>query len=209
MDQPIEVSEPLSPAQLAALTAKRAAQSDPKSNLLPQEFLTRYQQQFHDRLWMRGLLALGGVYLVGLMIYLVALAVFDFRAGGVEKQAKALSGSYTNAIQLKAKYEVLKDRQELKFAALDCWRATAELMPESLSLDSMNFSDGRKLMLAGTAPGDQIGAVIDFNSGMRKYSVNGQQLFDPGKGTPLATRMLNPNTASWNFTLELKRTEVQ
>jgi hypothetical protein len=39
----------------------------------------------------------------------------------------------------------LKTREELKFAALDCWKVTAELLPETLTLESFGFSDGRKL----------------------------------------------------------------
>ena len=31
--------------------------AEPRATLLPAEFSTRYQQQFYDRLWMRGLLA--------------------------------------------------------------------------------------------------------------------------------------------------------
>jgi hypothetical protein len=208
LDQRIEVAAPLSAPQLAGLTARRAAQSEPKSNLLPQEFLTRYQQQFVDRLWMRGLVAVGGIYIVGVLIYMVALTVFDFRTSAVEKQVKGLSTSYTNAVQLKARYEVLQDRQDLKFAALECWRVTAELMPDSLNLESLSFSQGKRLMLRGTAPADQMGAAIDFNSAMRKATVNNQPLFDAAKVGPPNLRVVQ-NTLNWDFTLELKRTETE
>ena len=62
LDEPIVIIAPLKPVELAALTAKRAAQAGSKLNLLPAEFSTRYQQQFVDRLWMRGLLARAGLY---------------------------------------------------------------------------------------------------------------------------------------------------
>src|SRR5260370_11903581 len=69
LDQPVEVLAPLAPPQLAALTAQRAAQADPKANLLPVEFSARYQQQFVDRLWMRGLLAIPPVYMLAFLVY--------------------------------------------------------------------------------------------------------------------------------------------
>ena len=69
----------------------------------------------------------------------------SYRAQGVERQVAALGGSYTNAIQLKARYGVLKERQELKYAALDCWKVIAEQLPEGISLQRFSFADGSKL----------------------------------------------------------------
>jgi hypothetical protein len=208
MEQPVEVIEPLPPRELAARTAKRAAQSDAKTNLLPAEFATRYQQQFVDRLWIRGLGAVFGLYLIGLLIYFIAVQVLLFQTRGVENKVYGLANTYTNAIQAKARLQVLKDRQELKYAALECWRTAAELMPETLTLDSMAFSDGRRLVLSGVAAADQARDVVDFNEAMRKASVGGQQLFDPQKGTPPVTTGMPGGSVRWNFTLELKRTEI-
>ena len=63
----------------------------------------------------------------------------------MEDAVKASSNDYTNAMELKTRYQVLKDRQELKFAALDCWNVAAELMPQSVTLDTYTFSEGRKV----------------------------------------------------------------
>src|SRR4029077_20802158 len=131
LEQPVALTPPLPGPELAALTARRAAHSDPRSSLLPLEFSTRYQQQFVDRLWMRGLLAVAGIYLLGVAVYGVALGFATFRTPAVENRAASLGGSYTNSVQLKAKYQVLKDRQELKFAALDCWNLIATYLPDS------------------------------------------------------------------------------
>jgi hypothetical protein len=211
LEAPLTITTPLNPAQLAALTAQRAAESDAKTNLLPPEFATRYRQQFVDRLWGRGLLGLGAVYLVGVAIFFAGLSVQSFRASGVEKQVKGLSREYTNTIQLKARYQVLKDRQELKFAALDCWKATAELMPESLGLETFGLVDGRRLTLNGTVPPGQVTDIYDFYDAMRKVVVNEQLLFNPEKGTPPVSRAVQTGgaTATWNFVLELKRAEVR
>src|SRR5262249_41699603 len=86
LEQPIETITPLASREVAALTARRSAQIDPKIGLLPPEFSVRYQQQFTDRLWMRGLLALGALYAAGVAIYMVALAYASFNTQHVEQQ---------------------------------------------------------------------------------------------------------------------------
>src|SRR5207244_2980033 len=161
LEQPVALAPPVAPAELAGLTARRAAHADPRATLLPLEFSTRYQQQFVDRLWMRGLLAVAGLYLLGVAVYGVALAVATFRTGRVENHVAQLGASYTNAMQLKARYQVLKDRQELKYAALDCWNLIARFLPDSATLDTMNFVDGKRLTLNGTSPLDKRNEVID------------------------------------------------
>ncbi|HKI69268.1 MAG TPA: hypothetical protein VKA67_06755 [Verrucomicrobiae bacterium] len=208
VEQSVEVVPPLNPQELAELTAKRAASTEIKVNLLPPEFTTRYRQQFQDRLWMRGLTAVIGLYLAGLAVYFLAVGVLSYRTHGVENQVRSLALNYTNTIQLKARYAVLKERQELKYAALDCWKAVAETMPESITLDSLGFSDGKKLMLSGTAPAGDTPQVLNFNDAIRKYQVEGQPLFDAAKSEPPSTRV-NPGntTVSWNFSLELKHSE--
>jgi hypothetical protein len=209
LDQPVEITAPLAAAELAARTARRAARSDPRANLLPVEFSTRYQQQFVDRLWLRGLLAVGGVYLIGIAIYGVMLGFVSYQTGNVEDQVWQYSQSYSNAVQLKARFQILKDRQDLKFAALECWNYVAKLMPTELTLDSLNFADGKKLTLQGTVPGDQTTLVNDFETAMRKAKdPNGQPFFDPLGGEHFTMHIIPGGGATWTFGLELKRTEA-
>ena len=111
---------------------------------------------------------------------------------------------YTNALQLKAKFEVLKDRQDLKFAALDCWKAVAELLPDGVTLDGYNFNDGKRLTLSGSAPSDQTKRLLDFDADIRKVAPNGQPLFDPIAGDHF-TYDMRGNVVSWRCVLELKR----
>jgi len=205
LDQPVEILPPVPPQELAAMTAKRAARSEAGNNLLPAEFATRYQQQFVDRLWGRGLLAALVVYLMGLGVYFIALMVFSHVTGRVETQAAAISQNYTNSIQMKAMLGVLKEREALKFAALDCWQGVAETMPEGLTLDSLNFNDGRTLSLRGTAPTDQSSAIFDFYDNLRRWKKDGRTLFDVNASEP-PRNSLNAGgaTVSWSFDLELK-----
>jgi hypothetical protein len=208
LEQPIETITPRPARELAALTARRSAQSEPRANLMPPEFAVRYQQQFVDRLWMRGLLALGALYLLGVAVYAVMLGYANVTTSTVVNQVASLGPTYTNAIQLRDRYKVLKERQELKYAGLDCWSTTARLLRENMTLDSLNFSEGRRLTLAGTAPSDQADQLYVFESEMRKASVRGQPLFDPNKGEGIQFRVQGA-VANWTLSLELKRSEVQ
>ena len=158
---------------------------------------------------MRGLMAIVGLYLVGVAIYMLALGVLHFQTRSVEKEVAENSLSYTNAIQLRDRYKVLKERQELKFAALDCWKAVADVLPNEITLEGFNFSDGRKLLLNGTAGNGQDKAVLDFNEAMRNTLASGQPLFDKKGGDPLTYGTGPGGNVSWRFSLELKRAELQ
>ena len=207
LEQPIEVSAPLAPPALAAMTATRVAQAERQANLLPAEFSTRYQQQFVDRLWMRGLGAVIGLYLVGVIIYFAWLQFVLLGTSTVEQQVANLGPTYTNALQLKAKFQVLRDRQDLKYAALDCWKAVAELLPEGVTLEGYNFSDGKRLTLNGSAPAGQEKRLIDFDADIHKATKDGQLLFDPNAGEHLTYQNRGAN-AVWSCVLELQRGEA-
>ena len=208
LEMPIETITPRPARELAALTARRSAQTEARANLMPPEFTTRYHQQFIDRLWMRGLLAVGALYLLGVAIYMITLAYATIRTDAVESEVAQIGQTYTNAIQLRDRFKVLKERQELKYAGLDCWSTTARLLKENMTLESMNFSDGRRLNLAGTAPGDTTDQLYAFEGDMRKATIRGQPLFDPNKGESIQFRITGA-TAAWTLSLELKRSEVQ
>jgi len=202
LEQTIDVITPLSAAKVASLTARRAAQADIRGNLLPPEFAARYRQQYVDRFWMRSLAAVFLLYTAGVVIYLACLGVLSYRTSAVKDRVAAMSLDYTNAIQLRDKLQVLKDRQELEYASLQCWHAAAKLLPDTATLDSLIFSDGRTLALSGTAPSDQIQPLLDFEHDLRR-----NPLFDPNKGDNLQFHRQGQNT-SWNLRLELRRSEA-
>jgi hypothetical protein len=213
LGETVHVAPPLPLEELAARTARRSAEASTRVALLPQEFSARYRQQFFDRLWMRGLIATGVLYVVGVLIYFCAVGFLAIQTHKVEEAAAFISGSYTNALALQARYGVLKERQDLKYAALDCWKIVAERLPEGISLLRFSFADGRKLSLSGTCTPDQIGLISDqdhFYDGVRKAKLNGQPMFDqnPGSGEQLTYRQ-NGNAVTWNFGLELQRSEAE
>ncbi len=210
LESSAQVSAPRPPLETAALTATRATQAEAQANLLPPEFSTRYQQQFVDRLWMGSLGAVIGLYILGVAVYLVALGVAVLRTQSVEHEAAELGPAYTNAMSLKARYEVLQDRQELKYAALDSWQALAELLPQGVTLDGFNFSDGKRLSLSGTAPNEQQQDLFRFDGALRKFEKDGLPLFGaPGESMSMHSTGPNAATVNWNTVLELKRVEAQ
>jgi hypothetical protein len=166
-----------------------------------------------DRLWLRGLAAAGIFYAVLVVIYFCAVGILGYRTHGVETQVAAISGSYTNALQLQARYGVLKERQQLKFAALDCWQTVAQALPSGINIQRFSFVDGKKLSLSGNCTPGQINLITEkdqFYDGVRKAKLNGQPVFNqnPGSGEPVVYRQQG-STVAWNFGLELLHTEAE
>jgi hypothetical protein len=199
-----EIIQPLVDSDLAALTANRAAHASPRSNILPPEFAARYHSQFVDRLWMRGVGAVIVGYLAAVMIYMAIASVQNYRADGVEMQMRNLSGSYTNTLKLKAKLQILQDRKDLKNAALDTWKITAELLPEGLTIQSLELKNGKSFNVFGAGPHDGQNAVDDFNDAMRKIPLGGHSFFAKME-TPIIHT--SPGGVSWSFGGEVDRAE--
>jgi hypothetical protein len=207
-EQRVEVVAPVPARELAALTAKRAVYNGSTTNLLPPEFAARYRQKFIDRLWMRGLGAVLMLYILSVVVYYGFVKVADFRYSSLKGDLKDTSIQYTNTIQLREKVRVLQDQLDLQYAALDCYKAVAELLPPEITLDSFNFERGRRLTLIGTAPGDDVPKVQGFFDAMRK--------FETKPGEPLFSKVellrINPrqgNDKSWSFVCDLKRADTE
>jgi hypothetical protein len=207
LNETVTVVPPPAPAELAAGTAKRAATA--RLNLLPEEFTARYKNQFFDRLWLRGLLFAGAAYAVFCVIYFAATAVLGYRVSQVESQVAKLSGTYTNSLQLKAVYDVLNERQQLKYAALDCWKWTAEEIPSGITLQRFSFSDGRRLSLSGTLSQSQVNSLFDFDTALRKKKAGSQFVFDQTKGDHVNPRFGANGEGTWSLSVELRHAEKE
>jgi hypothetical protein len=201
LNEPVQVFNPPPPVELAAHTARRASAAT-DTGMLPPEFSERYRQQFQDRLWLRGLYAIGIFYAIGVAIYFAMTTVYGYKTRAIEQKVAQWSGSYTNVQEIQARYEVLKERDALKYAALDCWKLVAEQLPESITLQRFSFSGGQHLTLSGTTTPDQIDTLLNFNSAMQKTKVNGKPMFSLEGGQPV-----NPSTRNgvvqWSFSLQL------
>ena len=200
----VEVMPPLPPPQLAAITARRAAVSPRHANLMPPEFATRYQQQFIDRLWMRGLMAVIMIYAVGVVCYFGFLQVLKFRYNQVNKEVRDLKVTYTNSLQLKARIQVLQDQVSLKFAALDCWQKAVELLPEDASLTYLVFSKGKVVTLQGTMPTEQQADLTDYSLSLSKVRVRDKPLFSK---VDFPTSLARGNNLTWTIKAQLNAVE--
>ena len=204
LEQRVEVVAPVADAEVARLTARRAARENGPVTLVPPEYAARYRQQFVDRIWMRSLFAVALVYLFGVFIYLAWVQVLDYRVSKVEQQARNLSLNYTNALRLKDQVRVMQDQLNLQFAALECYKAVAEKIPEGVSLEALYFQRGKTLSLNGTAPSDSIPKLNDFSDALRRATSHGQPLFK-SVGTP--SYIARGPQVSWNFVAELAKGE--
>jgi hypothetical protein len=207
-----KITAPPALPELAARSARRAAATDAKVNLLPAEYTTRYHQQFVDRLWLHLLYFALAAYGLFLAVYFSGVAVKSVQTGKLEAQVAGLGLTYTNTMQLKARVGVLQDRAQLKYAALDCWKKVAEVLPEGINLQRFSFTDGKKLALSGNCTPEQMGLIADpgaFYDSVRKAQLNGQRMFepDPAGNDQLVTRQVG-NQVTWSFALDLARTEA-
>jgi hypothetical protein len=199
----LEMVAAVSTAEAAALTAKRATNPAVRTNLLPPEFATRYRQLFIDRIWMRSLGALLALVVMGTVAYLGALQVLRMQVNKVETEYLARGGSYTNAAKIKAEVQVLQDQVDLQFAALECWKAAATLLPAELTLEGFNLQRGKTLSIFGTGPAEAAKSAGDYSEALGKATY---------KGDPLFSKVATPDLRSvpgqglrWNLMVELKR----
>ncbi|MEW6307113.1 MAG: hypothetical protein AB1705_26920 [Verrucomicrobiota bacterium] len=200
----IQTSVPLARPKVAALSAQYAARTERGLNLLPEEYATRYGQQFIDRLWMRGAGLLVALYLVGVGIYLGALQYQKFQVNTVQTKIDDLETDYKKALELAELTDVLREQISLRYAALDCWKATAEKLPDDLTLTELSFSKGKTLILRGEARPNQSSKVTDFNEVMRKYKLNDKLLFAEVSAPRIDTKA--DQSSSWYFECELANT---
>lgn len=202
VDEPVRVTPPLGASELAARTARRIAQSDhPAVALLPPESVTRYREQFRDRLWLHGLYAAGVLYLVFVAFYFGMTQLRGMQYDKIQGEVGALTDSYNNAMRIQAQYAVLQQRETLKFAALDCWKVVADDLPEGVTLERFGFGN-ETLTLAGSAPQDQLQALTDFGNVLQKAkNADGHPLFNPNS-EPMGYHMHN-NMVTWGLTLKL------
>jgi len=195
----LEIRPPLALADLAG----RCAASDTRANFLPEEARARHRQQFIDRLWMRALSTAALVYVFGVLAYFAFLNIQNYRKDNIEYEIALMHQSYTNALALKAKVAVLRNQIELKFAALDCLKATADNLPPELTLSSFSFQHGQRLTLVGTVPTSDQAKVAEFTEALSRAELHGRRLFSKVSTKSIQARPNRP--ANWSIACELER----
>ena len=203
----LQIVPPASPKELAALSAQRCASDGASTSLLPAEFAVRYRQQFVDRLWMRGLVSIAALYILGVLFYFGMLYVFQLKDDQAKKYLAGMGPSYVNYQRDVEQIQILKDREALKYAALDCWKAVAENLPDTMTVESLYFQHGKLELQGSYSPEDteQVGA---FNETLRTAT-------DPNRHENLFTDVSAPNMRKigdkglWSFNCTLKGAEPQ
>ena len=183
---------------LARISAQRAATQQSTADLLPVDFATKYHQQYVDRLWMRGLGAVIAVYIAGVFVYMIALQVLNYRANRVKSEVAGLATTYTNVLRLKEQVQVLQEQQNLKFAALDCWKVTTEHLPADFTLINLQLGRNGNLQIIGTAPAGQEQTVIDYNEAIRNATQDGKRVFRD-VSPPNFPNRAGAQIVNWNF----------
>lgn len=206
----MEVVPVNSAADLAALSVARLVREEAQINLVPAEYVGRFRQLLIDRIWMGALFAAIGVYLLGVLIYFAGVQVVNFQKGRVDKQITELNSAYTNAVRMRERIGVLQDQRNLKFAALDCWKAACILLPPELTLTSLQLRDGKTLTLTGISTSEGEGQIFSYNSALSKYRLE-------NTNSPLLFNSVSPPSIKdnqggaqkgWNFSCELNRTDL-
>jgi hypothetical protein len=209
LGRPIESEERPADAELAAASVRRAMRDLNAGNLLPPEQVARYRQEFTDRLWMGGLLAIAAAYLVCVLIYLGAVEVQKYRQGSKADVLATVNREYTNTLRLKAQAQVLQETVNLRYAALDCWLATVEAMPEDLSLENLTFSGGQSLVISGTVPADRESKITEFWQALKRKVVGNTNLFSEVQLRPTSSKTLQGvQQIQWSFNCRLQRPEI-
>ncbi len=201
--QAVERVSPLSSADLAARSARRAVAANDRPRLLPSEYAARYRQQFIDRIWMRCLGAVMMVILVGTVGYLGVLQFYKYRIGTVETEVNRKRADYDKAMKIMAEVRMLQDQVDLQYAALECWKAVATLLPEELTLDSINFQRGRTLTVSGHGPEGAGPRATDYNEALRNATYKDEKIFSKVMAPDIRPQ---PNEGiRWTLTAEVKR----
>ena len=203
----LEIVAPASTKELASLSAQRCAGNGVNTSLLPPEFAARYHQQFVDRLWMRSLVTVVALYIMGVLFYFGMLYVFELKNNAVKKDLANMGPAFTNSQRDIEQIHILEERETLKYAALDCWKAVAENLPDSMTMDDMYFQRG-KLELRGTVVPENQEDVGTFNESLRTATdpIHHQQLF--ADVSPPTIR-LSGSKGEWSFNCTLKGGESE
>ncbi len=176
-------------------------------SLVPAGRSARNRQKYIDRLWMQGLGTLGVLYLVGVLGYMAMLTYREGVRDDEKVNLKGLALQYTNAIALKEQVDVLEEQVNLRFAALDSWKAIADRLPDTMTLSTFNFIRGRTLRVDGTASDSARGDVLKFNSDLAKLTVRNAPLFSNVRAPRIDTRP--GGNVGWSFEADLNVGEAK
>jgi len=130
----------------------------------------------------------------------------------LDQSIAEITPQYTNAIRLRERVAVLQDQVNLKFAALECWKAACILMPAELTLTGLQLNQGQTLALNGTAKATDEDQIFVYTEALSKYQdgTNGHRLFKSVNTPSTREGMVGgQKEKNWSFSCELNRTDVE
>lgn len=175
-ERPVEHVKALDPLELATASARGAARETTRTNLIPAEHLSRYQQKFVDGLWLRGLGAAFALYIIAVGSYFGWLEYLRWQKNDVEAKVAALEPGVKKIAQMRTQIAILEEQIALRYAALDSLRAVAENLKEGLTLTSLSYRRG-SLVLTGKGPSGKDAAVVEFRDALQDAKSNGKPMF--------------------------------
>ncbi len=200
-DRPIDVIKPMDAAELATASARGAAKETTRANLVPAEFIARYQQKFVDGLWLRGLGAAFTIYIVAVVLYFGWLEFLRFQKSEVEQKIAVIEPTVKKVQELQARIAIQEQQIALRYAALNSLRAAAETMPDGLTINTLNFSGGNRMSIIGRGDASKADRVADFVEAMNAYKVDDKPIFS--SVGPHSTSPSPNNEITWSFLSQL------
>ena len=196
--------------QQAQTSAERATRSLSTTNLMLEDIRIKYRQQYIDGMWMSSLGGIALVYIFAVLLYFVAL---EWRRGeniDIQTGLRSKANSYTNAMQLQAKVNILQEQVDLKYYALDCLKVISEMMPDGMSLLSFNFRQGKVLTLRGNVQTDESIKVTDYHGFLIDAKFGENPLFSSVSDPTISNatgrrRSTDAPMSTWSFNCELRR----
>jgi hypothetical protein len=206
LEQCLDCSLTLEPLPGLSDAAKEDAlatrRGDRTINLLPEESANRYHQRYIDQLWMRSLGALLVLYCVGVLVYFGFLQVTRYQLENVTQEVTSLANSYTNAVKLRDRIEVLEVQTGLQYAALNSLKVVSELLPAELTLNRFTFENGNQVSLQGTVAPENQRKVNQFKEALRRAKLDGEDVFAREEVT--TPRFDGSNPLIWSFEAPLQ-----
>ena len=188
----VQVEEPPDPNALAAAAAARAERPLTQGNLLPIDRQARYHRDDVDRVW-------GNVLIWTVMLYVVFLSVYFVMKTRVADEEQAAFAENQKAIKLKKELKelgvqrrLLEEQRELRWTALNVFKAVAEHIPGEVTLDSLVFSEsrnnqGNNITLRGRVSQEDSQKLQDYSEALAKVAV------DELDAQPLFSQVQPPN----------------
>ena len=193
----VQVEEPPEVNTVAAAAAARAERPINQGNLVPPDRQAMYHRDDVDRVW-------GSVLIWSTMFYVVLISLYFVVKSQVAAKEEEAYQANRKALKIQKEYKtlgvklrLLEEQRELRWTALNVFKAVSEHIPDGITLTSIDFtesrnSQGNNIVLRGTLDSD----ITDSKS-LQDYSdALADEVADNGR--PLFSQVVPPNITQNN-----------